>query len=122
MSRIQETAVAIRECLRIQKQADERAIYLRSLDPKSQDFDGAMLGVLADNAQQVCSDAGFLVHTYEQELTAYEPEAPEEMLTQMLVICEYFHSHELAEGSDAETVVRLLLGRELGGLVGMVGV
>ncbi len=77
MSKIQETAVAIRECLRIQKLADERAIALRGLDPKSQDVDGAMVGLLANNAQQVCSDAGFLIHTYEQELAAYSPESPE---------------------------------------------
>jgi hypothetical protein len=121
MSKIHETAVAIRDCLQIQRVADERSLALSKLPQNDLDADGASFGVLADNASRVCSDAGFLVHTFEQELTAYVPETPADMLSQMLVLAEYFHAHQLEEGSDAETVVRLLIGRLLEGLVHIAG-
>lgn len=121
MSKIHETAVAMHECLRVQALADARNTALLKRKQTDLDDNGTMIGVLADHAERVSSDAAHLIHAYEQELTAYVPETPADMLTQVLVLSDYFHSHELKDGNAAETVVRQLIGRLLEGLVGLAG-
>lgn len=121
MSKIQETAVAIRECLQLQKLADGRSVFLRKQPPDTKDHNGTQFDVLATNAEQVCSDAGFLLHTFEQELTAYVPETPADMLTQALVLASYYNDNMIVEGECTDTVVRLLIGRLLEGLIKLAG-
>jgi hypothetical protein len=38
-----------------------------------------------------------------------------------MTLASYYHGHALEEGSDAETVVRLLLGRVMEGLINLAG-
>jgi hypothetical protein len=94
---------------------------LDALSPRAVMKDGARVVCLKANAQQVLSDATFLLTAFEQELTHYTPETPADMLTQMLVLSSYFNGHALDEGSDAEKVVRLLISRLLEGLFNLAG-
>jgi hypothetical protein len=105
----------------IQKLADDRSRSLDAYVPMATTEDGPGVSVLQDNAKQVLSDATTLLTTFEMELTNYTPETPADMLTQVLVLSDYYHGHALDEGSDAEAVVRLLIGRLLEGLVNMAG-
>jgi hypothetical protein len=123
MSKIHETAVAMRECLDLQKLADARTHALDAFGPKAvSEDDGLPLDLQRSNAQQVLSDATSLLTALEQELGSYTPETPADMLTQILVISEYFHAHALDdEDSTAHFVVKLLIGRLLEGLINLAG-